>query len=109
MEDILKKRVDGVLVGFLQALAISIYSAIVGAFLFYIPSILPKPGFLGTFLLLIVFVFSAAVTGSLVFGLPTYLAINKRIKEAVSLLGYTLFYFFLIIVLTLLAIFVVMR
>ena len=64
-----------------------------------------QPGYLGVFLMLVLLVFSAAVSGSLVFGLPAYLAFNKKIKEAITLLGYTLFFSFLIILVTIIAIF----
>lgn len=55
------------------------------------------PRFLGSLLILVLLVFSAAVTGSIVFGYPAYLALNKRIKEALSILAFTLLYCLIII------------
>lgn len=81
------------LIGFLQALGIVIYCALVGGlFLTFDKLSLAPPGFLGIILMLILLVFSAAVTGSIVFGYPAYLALNQRIREAVTLIVYTLLY-----------------
>ena len=49
-------------------------------------------------LVLLLFVFSAAVTGALVFVYPAYLAINNKIKEALMVLGYTMLYFLALII-----------
>ena len=43
--------------------------------------------------MLVLLVFSAAVTGSLVFGYPAYLAMQKKLKAAITLLGFTFLYF----------------
>jgi len=81
------------LIGFFQALGVVIYCGLVVSFLqssnkfFGTP-----PGFLGSVLILVLLVFSAAVSGSIVFGYPAYLALNQRIREAVTLIVYTLLY-----------------
>ncbi len=51
-----------------------------------------RPNILGWILMLFLLVFSAAVTGLLVFGYPVYLVLNKKIKEALKVLGYTFLY-----------------
>ena len=101
----MKKQTNLPFLGFLSAAVVSIYSALVGGFIFYISQTSLQPGYLGIFLMLILFVFSAAVTGTLVFGLPAYLALNKKIKEALTLLGYTLIFSLLVILVTIVAIF----
>lgn len=46
--------------------------------------------------MLMLFVFSAALTASLVFGKPVLLYLEGKKKEAVSLVAYTLGFFFII-------------
>ena len=58
-----------------------------------------RPGLLGIVLMLLLLVFSAAVTGSMVFGYPAFLALNKNIREALRVLAYTLLYSLVIILL----------
>jgi len=59
------------------------------------------PGFFGSVLILVLLVFSAAVSGSIVFGYPAYLFLkNKQAKEALSILGFTLLYAVGIILIT---------
>jgi hypothetical protein len=97
MERITFKNLQPSLVGFLQALGVTIYSILIGSFFYLMEQVTSTPGFLGVVLMLILLVFSAAVTGSMVFGYPAYLALNKRIKEALNVLAYTLVYSFGII------------
>jgi len=56
---------------------------------------------LGITTILFLLVFSAAVTGLLVFGYPALLALNQKIKEALTILAYTFLYSLLIIFLVL--------
>lgn len=91
------------LIGFLQAFGLIVYcSLIAGLFRFADTFITGAPGFLITAFMLLLFVFSAAVTGSIVFGYPVYLALNQRITEALSVFAYTLLFCFVIIVVVLL-------
>lgn len=82
------------LIGFLQALGIIAYCFLItGLFQFFGKFFVAAPmGFLGSVLMLALLVFSAAVTGSIVFGYPAYLVFKKRIKEALTVFGYTLLY-----------------
>lgn len=81
------------LIGFLQALGVALYCALVGGtFWLFDKFFISPPGFLGVVLILTFFVFSAAVTGSLVFGYSAYLVLNQKIKEALTIFAYTLLY-----------------
>ena len=87
------------LIGFLQALCLIVYcSLIAGLFRFADNFITGAPGFLITAFMLLLFVFSAAVTGSIVFGYSFYLALNQQIKEALSVFAYTILFCLAIIV-----------
>ncbi|OGY22992.1 MAG: hypothetical protein A2172_03605 [Candidatus Woykebacteria bacterium RBG_13_40_15] len=86
--------------GFLQALGVIAYCALI-ALVF---TILDKfqvggPGVILFTFFLLLFVFSAAITGFLVFGYAAYLALNQKVKEALMDLAYTLLWtIFLILV-----------
>lgn len=77
---------------FLNALATTVYIIAVGGFMYY--GSIVKLGRANTFLipmtLLLLFVFSAALTGFLIFGKPAELYVDGKKKEALSLLFYTL-------------------
>lgn len=87
-------------IGFLQALGVLVYCVLVSSFMRYSGQLFDKgPGFWGPILMLMLLVFSAGLTGSLVFGYPVYLAMHKKIKEALEVLAYTLvFLLFLVLV-----------
>lgn len=94
------EKVNLVSVGFLQAVGVVLYCFLVGALMRGVVGKFENtPGLLGMVFMLCLLVFSAAVTGSLVFGYPVYLALNKEIKKALSVLLYTLLFSLLIIVL----------
>lgn len=93
------------LIGFLQAAGVLVYCGLIAALFYYLAKTGSQPGFFGFFVMLALLVFSAAVTGSLVFGYPAYLTLIKhRPKEALTILIYTLLYSLIIIVLTIIAI-----
>lgn len=93
------KKLNPSTIGFLQALGVVIYCALVVGILNLFGKIFfAPPGFWGSLLILVLLVFSAAVSGSIVFGYPAYLALNKKIKEALSILAYTLLYSLIIII-----------
>ncbi|MBU1177319.1 hypothetical protein KKH96_02635, partial [Patescibacteria group bacterium] len=82
------------LISFLQALGVVVYCFLIGSFLQLGERFFPQPPvFLLPVLILTLLVFSAAVTGMIVFGYPAYLALNNRIKEALIIFLYTLLYF----------------
>ena len=85
-------------IGLIQALGTAIYCSIIAWFFWYMANTSQEiPGVLNIALMLILLVFSAGVTGSIVFGYPIYLAMHKKVKEALYLLGYTSIYFVVII------------
>ena len=97
------------LIGFLQALAMVIYCVLIsGLFRFLEKSFVTMPPFWGFALILILLVFSAAVTGSIIFGYSVYLVLKQRIKEALSVFIYTLLYSLGAIVIALILLFVLL-
>jgi len=87
------KKLNPSIIGLLQAIGIAIYCALVVATINYFGKIFfAPPGFWGSVFILMLLVFSAAVSGSIVFGYPAYLALNKRIKRALSVLAFTALY-----------------
>ena len=76
----------------INALSTTAYIIAVGSFMYY--GSIVKLGRANTFLipvtLLLLFVFSAALTGFLIFGKPAQMYVDGKKKEALSLLSYTL-------------------
>jgi hypothetical protein len=97
MEKVLKGEVNPVLVGLVQAILVAAYCALVGSFMYNIEGSELEPGYLGVFLILVLLVFSVATVGTLIFGLPAYLVLNNKTKEALATLTYTLLFSFIII------------
>jgi len=77
------------LIGFLQALAVISYCGLIGWLLYFMTQTFIEPGFWGIALMLSLLVVSAAITGSLVFVYPAYLALNQKLKEAILILIFT--------------------
>ncbi|HBK34782.1 hypothetical protein A2239_02070 [Candidatus Uhrbacteria bacterium RIFOXYA2_FULL_40_9] len=86
--------------GLLQAFSVSFYIGLISVFFTYVAPNLPSHPFVIGMIMLTLLVFSAAVTGSLVFGYPVYLILNKQTKEGVSIFAYTLL--FLVVILAIL-------
>jgi len=87
-----------------NSLSTAIYIALVGSFFYLAQQKKFGDGqtiFIPIFLLML-FVFSAALTGALIFGRPVLWYLEDKKKDALLLLGYTLGIFFII---TLLAFF----
>jgi hypothetical protein len=95
-------------VGLLQALGVGVYVVLISAFFHLIErSEITPPGGFGTMIaILLLLVFSAAVTGSLIFGYPTYLIINKGLNRALQVLLYTSLFLLVTIIVALLIVFV---
>ncbi|MBI2476012.1 MAG: hypothetical protein HYV67_02110 [Candidatus Taylorbacteria bacterium] len=89
---------------FKNAVATAVYVAAVASFLFYAPQSFgpAKNTVLVPIAMLLLFVFSAAFTGFLVFGRPALWYLDGKKEEALSLLVYTLLIF---LVITLIALF----
>ncbi len=78
-------------IGLAQALGVIIYCLFVsGVFQLMKKSNIQPPEFLIATFMMTFLVFSAATTGSLVFGYPVYLMMNKEIKKALWVLFSTL-------------------
>lgn len=77
----------------------ALYIGLVASFLFYgLRSFEQEPDTVfAPLLMLMLFVFSAALTGTLVLGRPVLWYLDGRKKEAINLLFYTLLAFFVII------------
>ena len=88
------KKINPSIIGLLQALGVVIYCALIAGMLNLFGRTLAAPvGFFGSVLILVLLVFSAAVSGSIVFGYPAYLFLkDKQIKESLFILAYTLVY-----------------
>ena len=86
----------------LNALGTTFYVAAVGIFMYYgtMVKIGRKGEFLAPIAMLLLFVFSAALTGYLIFGKPALLYVDGKKKEALALLTYTLLIFFAITLIT---------
>jgi len=101
-----KRKINPYLIGLFQALGVVVYCVLVAEIFnlcgkFFVG----QAGFFTSVFVLILIVFSAAVTGSLVFGYPAYLFLKyKKTKEPLSILAYTLLYCLGIIIVVLLLI-----
>jgi len=101
------KKLKPSLIGLLQATGVFIYCLLMAGFFWSMARFSKEPPeFFGITLVLSLLVFSAAVTGSMVFAYPAYLALNQKIKEALSLVAYTLLYLLGIITIVMIVLFV---
>ncbi|MBI5621293.1 hypothetical protein HY933_00300 [Candidatus Falkowbacteria bacterium] len=78
-----------------------VYCALIALVFMALPNTQPHPAYLNIISMLTLLVFSAAITGSLVFGYAVYLFLDKKAKEALSVLGYTLLFLLCGLVVTL--------
>ncbi len=87
----------------INALLTALYIVLVGSFFFYVPrhfAFVDKPDTVfAPIMMLMLFVFSASVTGSLVLGRPLLWYLDGKKKEAISLFTHTLVIFFFIMLL----------
>ncbi len=80
-------------IGFLQALGVGVYCLLISLLFRLMESMGIEPmGISGTIMILLLLVFSAGITGTLVFGYFAFLMINKEIKRALNILGFTFLY-----------------
>lgn len=94
----------------IDSLATAAYVAFVGVFLYYAPQIFTSiDTILTPILMLLLLVFSASVTGSLIFGRPVLWYLDGKKSEALRLLIYTLAYLFVTTVVVLLVYFLYVR
>lgn len=81
-----------------NALLTALYIVLVGSFMYYgsLIKIGRANAFIAPIALLLLLVFSAALTGFLIFGKPAQMYVDGKKKEALSLLTYTLSFFSII-------------
>lgn len=80
---------------FVNSLLTSLYIVAVGLFLYYGAMMkFGRNSFIAPISLLFMFVFSAALTSYLLLGMPARMYIDGKKKEALSLISYTLGFFF---------------
>ena len=90
---------------FIQAIGVMLYVSLISFFLssFEAMSVLSDPLLTGVIILGLL-VLSAGITGSMVFGYPMYLALQKKMKEALKVLLLT--FAWLLIIITAIILFV---
>lgn len=87
------KKLSPSLTGLLQALGVLVYATLASGFFQLMGKIAVQPSIFVTSIMMLAFlVFSVAVCGLIVFGYPAYLALNQKIKEGLSIIGFTLLY-----------------
>ncbi|MFC1787969.1 hypothetical protein ACFLZY_02010 [Patescibacteria group bacterium] len=85
--------------GLLQALGVIAYVALISLFFNILEGLSKTPHlFLVQMIMLSLLVFSAAITGVLVFGYPTFLIAKNRLKDGLLVFGYTLLFLFVAVV-----------
>jgi len=100
------KKLDPYLIGLLQALAVIVYCLLIAGLLNLFGNVFAAPvGLLSSVFILVLLVFSAAATGSIVFGYPAYLFLKtKQTKKSLLILSYTLLYCLTFIIIAIVAI-----
>ena len=97
------KKKQLIKIGLIQAIGVTAYTILISVVLMSFERLdFQPPGLFAPALILILLVFSAALTGALVFGYPAFLALQKKTKEAVYIFAYTLLFLLLIFVLQIL-------
>jgi len=93
------KKIKLSLIGLLQALGIVAYCALISGLFWFLGKFMPQPSsqFMVMAFILVLLVFSAAVTGAIVFAYPAILALDKKFKQALMVFAYTLLYIVLFV------------
>lgn len=100
-----KHNIHPAIVGLLQTVGVTLYCSLISFFFVSMDKIqTDAPSVIGLLLILFIFVFSAAVCGLLVFGYPLFLAFNKKLKEALCTVGYTILFSSFVILVVLMSI-----
>lgn len=97
------KRKEIIRKAVINALATALYITLIASFLFYAPKIFDqeKPDTVfAPIAMLLLFVFSAAFTGVMIFGEPVLWYLDGRKEHALSLLVHTLAVFFIVLLIT---------
>ncbi len=85
------KKISPALIGFLQAIGVIAYCVLLAVtFNFLGKNMIQPPEIIGFAAMLVVLVFSAAITGLIVFGYPAYLFLKQqKVKEPLLVLAFT--------------------
>jgi len=95
------KKMNLYLQGFIHSALAGIYVSFVALFISHAESIFGKQdgGFLGTIVFLMLLVLSASVMGALILGKPVMMYIDGQKKDSVKMLGITIGWIFVFIIL----------
>lgn len=99
---------DVIKYAWIDALATSLYIVLIVSFIYSLGNFFPGPDkktILIPVAMLMLFVFSAAFTGFLVFGRPIMFYLDNKKKEALILMGYTLGILFIITIIAFIMLF----
>ncbi len=93
-------------IALIQALGLSAYIALVASLMYRIGDLMPTPNspILGISFMLMLFVLSALVCGSIMLGYPLLLAKEGKIKKAIEIVGFSMIWIFVIMLLGILSI-----
>jgi hypothetical protein len=92
------KQLKPSLIGLIQAVGVIVYCVLVAMLINFMGKNAEPVGFWGVAAMLILLVFSAGVTGSMVFGYPAYLLFKeKEIKRPLLILASTSFFCLIIL------------
>ena len=90
------KKINPILIGLFQAVLVFVYVTLISQFVTSISDVggpADNELVIGMFMLLLL-VFSAGITGILVFGYFAYLLIDKEVKRALTVIGFTFLFLF---------------
>jgi len=87
------KKLSNSKIGLLQALGVAAYCLLISQVFMLLEKLnVNPPEWVAASLMLFMLVFSVAIVGSLIFGRAVYLLLQKNVKDALHILGYTLVY-----------------
>jgi len=95
------KNSDFIKRGFLFAAGLFFYVMLVATIMSHAATVFgDKKTLLGPVVFLMLFVFSATISGGLVFGYPAWLFLNGKKKESLKQLFYTILFIFIILIMS---------
>jgi len=93
------------IIALIQALGLSAYIGLVASLMQGLDKVMPPLGSpaLGISFVLMLFVLSALVSGSILLGYPLFLAKDGKVKQAMQIVGYSMLWIFVIMLLGLMS------
>lgn len=101
MDKLLEGKISPSIVGLYQAAGVLAYIVLIASFFTFLGRLVEHdpPQIVAMTVMLTLLVFSAAITGTLVLGLPVYFTFAKNnVKRGLSILAYTLLYLFAVVI-----------